>query len=150
MLFTQTYGKIIISLPTNETGALDMNGDAKASELSNTLVDSSSSTNSSTPQVGQKKESDSLFDLLGDGLPSAQPMAPGSAPSSGGGGLMDLLGDLDMGVGATPVAMPQREWNIKYLLPYPKGELNSLGLPTNTGPSLITIHMRIEEAILDK
>ena len=94
---------------SGENGAMgEMNGDAKPAELSN-ILDISSGT-STTPQIGQQKESDSLFDLLGDGLPSAQPMAPGASTAGGdGGGLMDLLGDLDMGAGSNTV-MPQREY----------------------------------------
>ena len=102
---------LISAEPTPEGGetksAGEMNGDAKPAELSNIL-----DTSSPTPQAGgQQKESDSLFDLLGDGLPSAQPMAVsgGAPPAGGGGGLMDLLGDLDMGAGANTSSMPQRE-----------------------------------------
>ena len=97
-----------------ENRAGEMNGDAKPAELNNIL---DTSLPSPTPQAGgQQKESDSLFDLLGDGLPSAQPMAAsGGAPSGGGGGLMDLLGDLDMGAGAN-TSMPQREYNKSFIL----------------------------------
>ena len=49
-------------------------------------------------QQQQQKESDSLLDLLGDGLPVAESMVPvipsTVEPSSS---LMDLLGDLDIG-----------------------------------------------------
>ena len=72
---------------------------------------------------GQKKESDSLFDLLGDGLPSAQPPAqPPVDSSASSGGLMDLLGDLDMsaGSGAPQVTMPQQRRVFKYIFGHVK------------------------------
>lgn len=63
-------------------------------------------------QAQQQKESDSLLDLLGDGLPGSDaPAAPviqqvAEQPSAS---LMDLLGDLDVGSGpAIPEAAPIR------------------------------------------
>jgi len=92
---------LISTDPSPADGAKELNGDASLSEI--TKLDTS------TTGGQQQKESDSLFDLLGDGLPSAQtsPAPAVSGGSTSGGGLMDLLGDLDMGAGAAPV-MPQQ------------------------------------------
>lgn len=75
-----------------------LNGHATEAELSKIEVVQS-------PQ--QQKESDSLLDLLGDGLPVAEPL-PQAVPQSteSSASLMDLLGDLDSGA-AAPVVTPQ-------------------------------------------
>jgi len=83
-----------------------LNGDASTSELAQM---------ENLPSSGGQKESDSLFDLLGDGLPSAQPSTqPAVDTSASSGGLMDLLGDLDMSAGSTPapVTMPQQRTSV--------------------------------------
>ena len=89
---------------SNETSAPTLiNGDASSTEkaaLSNI-------------QVQQKNESDSLLDLLGDGLPVSNTAQPESHQnqnplSSASSGLMDLLGDLDVGgTGSTPVSQSE-------------------------------------------
>lgn len=79
----------------------DVNGDASTAEIAK--------LDPSPKPPPQQKESDSLFDLLGDGLPTTQPgqAAADAPPSGGGGGLMDLLGDLDMSGGGTAPVVPQ-------------------------------------------
>ena len=63
----------------------------------------------SLSSVGEQhqKDSESLLDLLGDGLPlEAATVPPVVATDTSGGGLLDLLGDLDVSV-AAPVVSAQ-------------------------------------------
>ena len=89
---------------SNETSAPTLiNGDASSTEKAaiNNI------------QVQQKNESDSLLDLLGDGLPVSSISQPEShqnqnSLSSASSGLMDLLGDLDVGgTGSAPVSQSE-------------------------------------------
>lgn len=59
----------------------------------------------------QQKESDSLLDLLGDGLPITNPSPVVQQPTteSSSSGLMDLLGDLDMGSTAAAPALSKQK-----------------------------------------
>ena len=92
------------AVTSNETSAPTLiNGDASSTEKAaiNNI------------QVQQKNESDSLLDLLGDGLPVSNTAQPEShqnqnSLNSASSGLMDLLGDLDVGgTGSTPVSQSE-------------------------------------------
>jgi len=91
-------------------------GTENSIESDNNMIvngDASNNEKIETTQVQQKNESDSLLDLLGDGLPVSNPGQPPSGVNQqptttehSSAGLMDLLGDLDMGIGA-PAPSPQ-------------------------------------------
>ena len=75
------------------SGEALVNGDASLLEKASIITEQ---------QSQQQTDSDSLLDLLGDGLPVEPTPTPAASEepasteaSSGGGGLLDLLGDLD-------------------------------------------------------
>lgn len=83
---------------TSSDGLTQVNGDATSSEKTKIDV--------SQVQQQQQKESDSLLDLLGDGLPVSisTETTGGATTEASSAGLMDLLGGLDMGQSTAPIS----------------------------------------------
>lgn len=89
----------LISADSNTLGDSDqpaVNGDATSNEKSKIEV----------AQVQQQKESDSLLDLLGDGLPVTTQNEPSVPSTDTSGGLLDLL-NMDGSSAPAPVAPQQ-------------------------------------------